>query len=186
MPWQEVSAMLLREEFVMLANHEGVNLAELCRRYGISRKTGYKWLKRYECQGHWGLLERSRRPHHSPKQTGEVMEQAVVKMRDTRAWGGRKINRRLCVLGYEVSRPPAPSRGSCIAMAALPRLIPLNPILGLSMRHRTNCGKWTLRVIFPWQTDNAATHSLCWTTIRGSRCVSKPVPMSVPIRCNRP
>ena len=42
MPWQEVSTMSLRQEFVMLAGAEGVNRASLCRRFVISRKTGYK------------------------------------------------------------------------------------------------------------------------------------------------
>jgi transposase-like protein len=46
MPWQEVSTMLLREEFVMLARADQANRAQLCRRFGISRKTGYKWLER--------------------------------------------------------------------------------------------------------------------------------------------
>ncbi len=41
MPWQEVSTMSLRTEFVMLAMQPGANISQLCRRYGISRKTGY-------------------------------------------------------------------------------------------------------------------------------------------------
>jgi transposase-like protein len=47
MPWQEVSTMSLRHEFVMLARQAETNVAELCRRFGISRKTGYKWLRRH-------------------------------------------------------------------------------------------------------------------------------------------
>src|ERR1700757_5365440 len=47
MPWSEVSVMSLREEFVCLAGQEGSNLRELCRRYGISAPTAYKWLARY-------------------------------------------------------------------------------------------------------------------------------------------
>ena len=46
MPWQEVDTMSLRREFVELASQEGANMSELCRRYEISRKTGYKWLGR--------------------------------------------------------------------------------------------------------------------------------------------
>jgi len=48
MPWQEVSTVSLRQEFVMLATAEGANVRALCRRYGVSRKTGYKWLGRYQ------------------------------------------------------------------------------------------------------------------------------------------
>ena len=47
MPWKVASAMSQREEFVALAQCEGVNMSELCLRSGISRKTGYKWLRRY-------------------------------------------------------------------------------------------------------------------------------------------
>jgi transposase len=46
MPWQEQSTMSLRQEFCVLARAEGANTSELCRRLGISRKTGYKWLAR--------------------------------------------------------------------------------------------------------------------------------------------
>jgi transposase-like protein len=61
MPWNEVSAMSLRHEFVMLATVEGANVRELCRRYGISRKTAYKWIDRFKTAGPTGLEERSRR-----------------------------------------------------------------------------------------------------------------------------
>ena len=44
MPWQEVSVMDQRREFVLLAMQEGVNRRELCRRFGISPDVGYKWL----------------------------------------------------------------------------------------------------------------------------------------------
>lgn len=69
MPWQEVSTMSLRKEFVMLASIEGANRAELCRRFGISRKTGYKWLERAD-----SLVEQSRRPLHSPGRTAGALE----------------------------------------------------------------------------------------------------------------
>ena len=46
MPWKVASAMSQREEFIALAQSEGVNMSELCLRSGISRKTGYKWLRR--------------------------------------------------------------------------------------------------------------------------------------------
>jgi len=48
MPFQEQSIMSQREEFARLASQAGANMAELCRRYGISRFTGYKWLHRYK------------------------------------------------------------------------------------------------------------------------------------------
>ncbi len=66
MPWQEVSIMDQRREFVRLARQEGANRRELCRRFGISAQTGYKWLARWEVGGDAALIDRSRRPQRSP------------------------------------------------------------------------------------------------------------------------
>ena len=73
MPWQEVSVMEQRREFVRLAMLEGANRRELCRRFGISRGDGYKWLRRWSA-GETELRDRSRRPHRSPSQTDAAME----------------------------------------------------------------------------------------------------------------
>jgi len=108
MPWNTVSAMSLRREFVMLALTAGCNRRELCRRFGISPKTGYKWLHRYQHEGFDGLQERSRRPHYSPVQTNETIEQMIITLRGTHPdWGGRKLRRRLLDLGHR--DVPAPS-----------------------------------------------------------------------------
>jgi len=93
MPWQECSIMSQRLEFVRLAGQDGANVSALCRRYGISRKTGYKWLMRHRVAGDGGLVDRSRRPHHHPAQTVPEVEAAVLAVRTVHpAWGGRKIN----------------------------------------------------------------------------------------------
>lgn len=90
MPWQEVSKMEQRREFVRLAMQEGANRRELCRRFGIHPDTAYKWLGRWQCDE--GLAERSRRPHSSPMRTDRVIEAAIVALRDAHpAWGARKI-----------------------------------------------------------------------------------------------
>ncbi len=102
MPWQEVSTMSLRKEFTMLASQNCANISELCRRFGISRKTAYKWLGRYGKAGDEGLQDRPRRPHRSSNRTPEPMEQLALSMRDAHpAWGGRKIKRRLEDMGHE-------------------------------------------------------------------------------------
>jgi transposase InsO family protein len=92
MPWKTESVMEQRLSFVIEARkHEG-SLSELSRRYGISRQTGYKWLKRYQAAGTIeGLKERSRRPHHSPRQTSGKAEQRVLAIRDDKGWGADKI-----------------------------------------------------------------------------------------------
>jgi len=115
MPWQEQSTMALKQEFVILAAQEGANLTALCARFGISRPTGYTWLRRYQAQGVAGLAEQSRAPASSPGQTDPVVEAAVLALRDRHpAWGGRKLRARLAALGAAgdpagVVAPPAAS-----------------------------------------------------------------------------
>jgi transposase InsO family protein len=88
--------MSLRQEFVRLSERKAVSFTELCQRYGISRKTGYKWLGRYRKDGREGLADQSRRPKKSPGQLSEAKEQALVSLRASYPnWGARKIRRLL-------------------------------------------------------------------------------------------
>src|SRR5260370_40275061 len=90
MPWKECSKVEQRGEFVSLARVEGANVSQLCERFGISRKTGHKWLRLFGSKK--SLADRSRRPQHSPTRTARKMGQAVLGCRErTPAWGGRKI-----------------------------------------------------------------------------------------------
>src|SRR6202521_4767920 len=82
MPLRELSIVDQREEFVRLALAPGVNQRELCRRFGISRSKGYKWLERYAAEGRAGLADRSRRPHRSPTRTAEAVECEVLRIRE--------------------------------------------------------------------------------------------------------
>ena len=98
--------MSLKREFVELARQEGANRRSLCARFGISPKTGYKWLQRFEADGIAGLEEQSRRPGNSPQRCAESVESAVVAVRQAHpAWGGRKISRRLADLGQATVAP---------------------------------------------------------------------------------
>ena len=81
MPWRVETVMSQRKEFVALAQSEGVSMSELCLRSGISRKTGYKWLRRYLEGGEQSLDDLPKRPHHSPNRTSDDMEQLVVDLR---------------------------------------------------------------------------------------------------------
>src|SRR5438105_159094 len=81
MPWRELSIMDQREEFVRLALVRGANRSELCRRFGISRDKGYKWLARYREEGRAGLGDRSRRPHSSPQRTAAAVEAELLRLR---------------------------------------------------------------------------------------------------------
>jgi transposase InsO family protein len=101
MPWKEVTTMSLRLEFVRFALHEDANMSDLCQRFGISRKTGYKWLDRYQQHGAEALMDKSRRPQISPNRTPAEIEELVLQVRDRHpVWGGRKINSLLLRRGH--------------------------------------------------------------------------------------
>jgi transposase InsO family protein len=93
MPWRELTVIDQREEFVKLAMLPQANMSELCRRFGISRSNGHKWVGRYLKEGREGLADRSRRPHRSPTRTEAAVEAEVLRIRQESndAWGGRKI-----------------------------------------------------------------------------------------------
>jgi transposase len=105
-----------RAAFSKLALAEGANVSALCRRFGISRKTGYKWLGRVAAGA--GVADRSRRPRVSPERTAPASEGAVVALRARHpTWGGRKIRRRLLDLGGTAVPAPRPSREFCAGTA---------------------------------------------------------------------
>jgi transposase InsO family protein len=91
-----------RQEFVRLAEQGDVSVAELCRRFGISRQTGFHYLRRHRDAGVAGLATRSSRPHSSPRRCASAIEARIVELRQAHPrWGGRKLARRLRDLGVE-------------------------------------------------------------------------------------
>lgn len=83
--------MCERASFLRALKEEEDTMAGLCRQFGISRKTGYKWLARFEAEGAAGLFEHSRASHIHPNQTPGAMEEAIIALRHERAWGPKKI-----------------------------------------------------------------------------------------------
>jgi transposase-like protein len=184
MPFREVSRMDERLEFVMLASVNGANVRGLCRRFGISPTTGYKWLERWRLDGLAGLDELSRRPLSSPLRSDAVTEAAVLSVRaDNPPWGGRKIARRLKDLGYE----------------AVPAASTVTAIL---KRHGVELGAhgggqtafirferarpnelWQMDFKGMWRWLSAACiRSPCSTTTRASQSCLRPAPTSGPRR----
>ncbi len=108
MPWTEETRMSSRRQFVDAVLSGAETISEQCRRFGISRKTGYKWLRRYQARGDAGLEDASRRPRRCRSQTPSKVEARAVSVRKEHpAWGGRKIH---AVLRREACEPlPAPS-----------------------------------------------------------------------------
>ena len=105
MSWKS-SIMEQRIEFVRLASVEGQAFSEACSRFGVSRKTGYKWMARFKAEGESGLADRSRRPKKSPGKSSRKTESMVVKLREKHPrWGGRKLRQRL----IDLERQKVPS-----------------------------------------------------------------------------
>src|SRR5260370_40546195 len=92
MPWKETCAVDERGLFVMAALRGEENIAELCRWYAISRKTGYKWIGRYEAEGRRGLEDRSHAPQDCPHRLSEgIIEQLLAVRAKHASWGPKKI-----------------------------------------------------------------------------------------------
>jgi putative transposase len=92
MPWKELSVVSVREEFILKALEPKASLAAICREYGISRKTGYKWLERYKKGGVVALRDLSRRPDSSPLAVSAELVLEVVAIKRARPrWGARKV-----------------------------------------------------------------------------------------------
>jgi len=89
MPWESRTVKEQRDDFAEAAAHSS-NFCAVCREYGITRKTGYKWLERYEAGEE--LLDRSREPHHIPHKTTPEMEAQILRVRtENPGWGARTI-----------------------------------------------------------------------------------------------
>lgn len=92
MPWRETWPMEQRLEFIREFETELFTMTELAAQYGISRKTAYKWLERYNADGALGVRDRSRRPHRSPCATeAELVETLVAQRRRHPHWGPKKL-----------------------------------------------------------------------------------------------
>src|SRR5262245_14842502 len=92
MPWRELSPVEQRAEFVQEFASGLFTMTELATQYGISRKTGYKWVAEYDAHGLAGLQDRSRRPHHSPHASDETLIAQLLAIRRRRPrWGPKKL-----------------------------------------------------------------------------------------------
>lgn len=108
-PWKRTEPMDEKERFAILAQTGRFTVSELRKDFGISRKTGHKYLMRYQADGLSGLKERSRRPKRCPNSTVESVEKLILmERRKHPTWGPKKI-RDLLSKAHAVERPPAES-----------------------------------------------------------------------------
>lgn len=130
MPWKkEPPVSDQRLCFVQSVLINKLSVAQACRDYGLSRKTGYKWLRRHKDQPGAALADHSRKPHSSPHRTQTRIEAAALKIRAEHSWGPAKIH---TILGQRFKEVPCVrtlanilARNGCIE-PRLPKLLPLS------------------------------------------------------------
>jgi putative transposase len=122
MPWRETSPMEERLGLIRDYATELFTMTELAAQYGISRKTAYKWLARYEAEGALGLCDRSRRPSHSPTATDADLIAALVAQRHRHPhWGAKKLLR---ILRRRTPVAAWPARSTVCALLKQRGLVP--------------------------------------------------------------
>src|SRR5215468_10318278 len=105
MPWKTMDVREQRVKFVVAASRREKPFSTLCEEFGIFRPTGQLWLQRNRETGVEGIAERSRRPHHSPRQTTCGLEEQVVKRRRRYPdWGALKLQVLLSQAGVDLTR----------------------------------------------------------------------------------
>src|SRR5216683_5930173 len=120
MPWQGVCPMDLRMRLVTAMLAEEDSMTALCEEYGVSRKTGYKWLARYRAAGPAGLAERSRAPQVVPWAITQAQAEAIVGLRRQHpSWGPKKLHARLSARAPAQEWPALSTIGELLRRAGL-------------------------------------------------------------------
>jgi putative transposase len=108
MPWSETSPMDQKTKFIADYLRHSLPISELCTDYGISRKTGYKWIDRYLHDGPQGLEDRSTKPYTAPNRTPEHIVQALIDLRSHHpTWGWWQVAQRHSTPASRVGAPSA-------------------------------------------------------------------------------
>lgn len=120
MPWLETAPVDQRERFITEYQHGLYDMTELCARYSISRKTGYKWRERFEAGGRPALRDRSHAPHHCPHRIPEEVAEAICAARHAHpSWGAAKLLDWLALHRPALPRPAVSTAGDLLARRGL-------------------------------------------------------------------
>lgn len=112
MVWTETCAVEERMRFVLAVQEHEESFAAVCRRFGVSRRVGYKWLARYEEEGAAGLFDRSRAPLHQPQRIAdEIIERCLEVRRTHPTWGPLKVRAFLARKSGQTEWPAASTIG---------------------------------------------------------------------------
>jgi putative transposase len=142
-PWKETCPMDQRIRFIAAVaeaeESRSESFASVCRRFGVSRRVGYKWIERYEAGGVDGLKDKTRAPHRCPHRTpDEVRDQLIELRKEFPQWGPKKLRDVLLGRHPELHLPAPSAIGSLLKSAGLirprrrrvrtpPSLMPLEP-----------------------------------------------------------
>ncbi len=120
MPWLETSPVDQRTRFIVDQQEGGWTMTELCARYSISRKTGYKWLARFAEGGRRGLADQSRAPHHCPHRLAEAVAELICAARRRHPdWGPGKLLDWLAPRHPDIDWPAISTAGDLLARRGL-------------------------------------------------------------------
>ena len=150
MPWKSLSVMDEQIRFVILASRYGMNISSLCRDFGISRTTGYLWLRRYKQTGSLsGVKELSRRPYRLANKTSPLLEQQVIVLRNRYGWGAKKLRELLLREGLDMK------------VATINRILKRNGLIHLKDSHRPAVKRFERKTPNElWQMDFKGDYNL--------------------------
>jgi transposase len=165
MPWKESRIVDQRLQFLSSYQKEEMSVSDLCREFGVSRQTGYRWINRYKEIGPEGLLNRSSKPNGCSHATTEAIENEIFALRSKHpSWGARKLKARLEMLDAEVNWPAASTFGNILRRAGLTspkrkkrRTTPYNH--SPKSQHRISSGAWTSKATSVQATERGAIRS---------------------------
>jgi putative transposase len=185
MPWKELSVLEARRRFIFACREKGESFGSLCGRFGISRKSGYKWLRRYREGGVKALVEASRRPHNCIKAYRGFWRERLRRVRQARPqWGPKKLRVVLKKKLVGVRRVPAVSTlGRWLVQSHLigegkrrARRGPVLPCKGLRVARRCN-EVWSVDFKGWFRTGDGRRCELLTVRDLYSRCVLAVVPL---------
>ena len=120
MPWREVCTVQERMRFIAALVGDEETMTVLCEEFGISRKTGYKWRRRFVELGLAGLGNRSSAPQRVPWSISQAQREAIVGIRRAHpSWGPKKLRAKLCARSPEESWPAPSSIGELLRREGL-------------------------------------------------------------------
>ena len=158
MPWKGTSVENVRYEFVLSVGEDEDTFIDICEAFGISTKTGYKWLGRHREKGKAGLKDQSRAPKNRPRDTPDEIEEAIVGLKRQRPfWGPKKISAWLKREHPDAKWPSITTLGNILKRKGLStkrrkstRMAESAPIQEC---HAPNCG-WTADCKGWWKTED--------------------------------